>query len=112
MRKFILSIRVLPAIVLYGLLPRSIFHLPLLFAYFAVVLFSVLSIMYMILRYRFVINELVKKHFIILDSICALAGVILACFFGYDTFLSFLFCVTAIPLFINNYKVLKKDILN
>lgn len=108
MRKFILKTRVLPAIILYGLLPRSIFYLPIIYAYIAVVFFSALSIMYMLFRYRLVIKETGKKHFIVLDSICALVGVILACVYSYDTFLSLLFCVTATPLFVNNYKALKK----
>ncbi len=108
MKKIILKIRVLPVIVLYGLLPRSVFYLPIIYAKIAVIFFSALSILYMIIRYRFVIKETDKKYLIVLDSICTLAGVIFACIYSYDTSLSLLFCITAIPLFINNYKVMKK----
>jgi hypothetical protein len=107
-RKIFLRQRVLPAIIFYVLLPRSVFYLSRTFAIISVISFSVILIVYMLFRYKIVIEKVDNKSLIVLDSMFVLAGVILACIFNYNTSLASLFCVTTIPLFVNNHKVMKK----
>ena len=106
--KFFLRQRVLPLIIFYVLLPRSVFYLPSTFAVISIISFSAILIVYMLFRNKIVMEKLDNTSLIVLDSIFFLAGVIMACIFNDDTDLALLFCVTAIPLFVNNYRVLKK----
>ena len=106
---FILRQRVLPVIIIYGLLPRSTFYFPRIDAMVAAVCFCILSLSYIIYRYKIITKVADKKGLIVLDSICALIGLIFSCIFNYNTPLALLFCVTAIPLFINNHTVLKNN---
>ena len=108
MKKFLLKQRVLPAVLFYVLLPRSVFHLPNVLAFVFLVIFSAILIFYMVVRYT-IVKELVdKKSVIILDCGCAVVGVVFACLFNEHELLTTLFMLTAVPLFINNYKVLMR----
>lgn len=111
-QRIFLKQRVIPTIILFGLLPRSVFYIPTLpiTAYILTGVFAALSLAYLIIRYIVVIKYTDYKRFIVLDTICAIAGSIIACVYNEINYFTLLLCVTAIPLYVNNYKVLMKAI--
>lgn len=107
MNRFILRQRVLPAMIFYGLLPRSFYYLPRVEAVILLIIFVAMFIAYLLLRYKNVIQILENNAILILDSICAIAGAVMACLFNSSAYFEPWFVLTALPLFFNNYRALK-----
>ena len=106
--KFLLNQHVIPVIIMYSLLPRSFYYKKwtLIIGVFAII-FSLLTLMYFIIRYN-IAKRYCDKNKLILDSIIALAGVIVAC--AFNCMIGYFIWITMIPLFINNYKIVNKKI--
>lgn len=107
MKKFFLNQRVILLVIFYSLLPRSIFYFPKIPAIVFFMIFLSMLIFYIVLRYRIIAEKVSNKSFIILDTLLTLAGVVLACVFNSSEVAAMLCIITAIPMFINNYKVVK-----
>lgn len=117
-QKIFLNQRVIPAIIMFGLLPRTVYYnfsqMDIWGSIMAEILgslFAVLSLGYLITRYVVIIKYISDKRAIIFDTICVIVGVFMACVYEYNQIGNYkmLFCVTAIPLYVNNYKVLMKN---
>lgn len=109
-QRIFLKQRVIPTIILFGLLPRSVFYTSTLSitAYILTCVFAVLSLAYLLIRYIVVIKHINCKRLIIFDTLCVIVGSIIACVYNGIGYFTLFFCVTAIPLYVNNYKVLMK----
>lgn len=110
----ILRQRVIPVVILFGLLPRSYYYLlrvekyPLSVVWF--MFFVCISAIYII--YRFILiykTERTRKRLVmtILDTLIIIIGICTACYFvgGNNKSNYFLLCCTAIPFYVNNYLV-------
>jgi hypothetical protein len=111
-KEFLLKAIVLPTTLFYGLLPRSVEYfiskkdaLIIIFT----VLFSLLALTYLFIRGRTAIRYGAKFKFIVIDSLVALVGVVLACCVDFTIEMKSLLAIFLIPLFINNYYVLRKN---
>ena len=82
----ILKQRVIPSIVLFGLLPRSVFYVfrADAFVYMLISFFAILALLYLTFRYTTAIKYIDNKILIVLDSLCFVVGMLLACVFGYN----------------------------
>lgn len=109
-QRIILKQRVIPAIILFGLLPRSVFYTSTLsvMSYILTGALAVLSLAYLLIRCIAVIKYIDYKGLIIFDTLCVIVGSIVACVYNRIGCLTLLFCVTSIPLNVDNYKVLIK----
>lgn len=114
-QKMFLNQRVIPAIIMFGLLPRSVYHIfsqvdiwGTIMAEILGSLFAGLSLGYLITRYVVIVKYISDKRVIIFDTICVIVGMFMACVYEYNQTGNYklLFCITAIPLYVNNYKVL------
>lgn len=117
-QKMILNQRVIPAIIMFGLLPRSVYHSfsqvdiwGNIMVEIWVGILTTLSLTYLIARYLVVAKHINDKRAIIFDTICIIVGMFMACVYEYNQTGNYklLFCVTAIPLYVNNYKVLMRN---
>lgn len=100
---------------MFGLLPRSVYHIfsqvdiwGTIMAEILGSLFAGLSLGYLITRYVVIVKYISDKRVIIFDTICVIVGMFMACVYEYNQTGNYklLFCITAIPLYVNNYKVL------
>lgn len=109
-QKMFLNKRVIPAIMMFSLLPRCVFYISwqLVMAYILTAIFAALSLAYLIIRYVVIMKYISDKKLIIFDTLCVVVGVFMACVYEYNQTGNYtlLFCVTAIPFYVNNYKVL------
>lgn len=112
---FLLKALVSPAILFCGLLPRCIeyflFKKDALIITFTILL-SLLALTYLFVRGRTAIEYGAKFKFIVIDSLVALFGVVLAVWMDFTIVMKLLFAIFLIPLFVNNYLVLRKHAKN
>lgn len=117
-QKMFLNQRVIPAIIMFGLLPRSVYHSfsqvdiwGNIMAEILGSLFAGVSLGYLITRYVVIVKYISDKRAIIFDTICVIVGMFMACVYEYNQTGNYtlLFCITAIPLYVNNYKVLMRN---
>ncbi|MBQ6569284.1 MAG: hypothetical protein IJL87_03410 [Clostridia bacterium] len=109
MKQTILKLIILPTIILYGLIPRCVHHFPKAGAVLLFIFLVFQALVYFYIRYMLVNRSLREKNVALLDTLCAIFGVIVACFFSYELFLPLLFSPAALPLFLNNHKVMLFD---
>lgn len=109
-QRIFLKQRVIPTVILFGLLPRSMFYTSTLSitAYILTGVFAFLSLAYLLVRCIAVIKYIDYKGLIIFDTLCVIAGSIAACFYNRIGVFTLLFCVTSIPLHVDNYKIMTK----
>ena len=74
------------------------------------ILLSLLALTYLFVRGRTAIEYGAK--FIVIDSLVALFGVVLAVWVDFTIVMKILFAIFLIPLFVNNYLVLRKHAKN
>lgn len=115
-QKVFLNQRVIPAIIMFSLLPRSVNYSfsqvdiwESIRADLFVSFYAVLSLGYLITRYLVVVKYINDKRAIIFDTICVIVGVFMDCVYIQSNSNPLLFCITTIPLYVNNYKVLMKN---
>lgn len=111
--------RVIPIVILFGLLPRSFCYLlrvdeyPLSILLFVILL--CLSITYIVYRFIYV-NKMkpTKKRFILnmLDTFILIIGILAACYFSGKSLDNnhLIFAWTAVPFYLNNYLISHYDI--
>lgn len=109
-QRIFLKQSVIPTIILFGLLPRSVFYTstPSITAYILTGVFAFLSLAYLLIRCIAVIKYIDYKGLIIFDTLCVIAGAIAACVYNRIGVFTLLFCVTSIPLHVDNYKIMTK----
>lgn len=111
MNKFkakVLKAKIIPAIVMYGLLPRSITYIAELsiLVLLSIILFAFFTMAYLFLRTRIVCEYGCAKKTVFWDSLLMVLGIAASCFISYWGHFNMLFCLTLIPSYINNHKVL------
>lgn len=109
-QKIFLKQKVIPTIIMFGLLPKSVFYISMLpiTAYILISVFASVTLAYLLIRYIVIIKYIDHKRIIIYDTLCAIVGLITACVYNEDDYYALLCCVMAIPLYVDNYKVLMK----
>lgn len=116
--KSVLRSRVLPAIILFALTPRSAYYLiaRIRTGLFFFILFALIDAAYIACRLIIVFKhkeDNVEIHKVVLDSAILILGIISSCWFqsAEKTFsipIFVLSCCAAIPAFINNYMFIKR----
>lgn len=104
--KVLLNQRVIPVIIMYFLLPRCFSYTSwTLIIWVFAIFFSLLTLLYFIFRYN-IAKKYYDKPKLIVDSIIAIAGIILACIY-YN--LNFIILITVVPLLFNNFKIVNDN---
>ena len=115
MKKFdtmLLKLIISPTTLFFGLLPRSFEYITThknIFVLLYAMVFLLLSLSYLFVRGATAIKYGVKTKFIVLDSLVVILGIILAISIDFTSLSDLVFSIFAIPLFINNYYVLRKN---
>lgn len=108
--KIVLSLKFVPAIILYALLPRSFLYMikniNFVLALLFFIIFSLSGIMYILYRSILVykINKFKMWYIYVGDSVLMIIGVLLACYLSEmsDSWWYYLLIVTSVPFLINN----------
>ena len=101
---------IIPFIIIYVLLPRSIsyIHESSTLILFSIILFTVLTVTYIFIRTRIVLEYGYTKKAVICDTLIMAIGIVsscIVCYYGYN----YSFWITFIPVCINNHKVLSRN---